>query len=86
MARVLVVLIAVVLPVLVYLLWMAFERKRLQALVRDPGGWARLPWAWLTLSSIGLIILSFLAMWAFDLDPDGWIGAPSLIQRNQTGS
>lgn len=87
MTRVLIVLIAIVLPILVYLAWMAFERKRDIALVRgDQAGWARLPWGWLILSSIVLIILSFLTMWFFDLDPDGWIGAPSLIQRNQTGS
>ncbi len=87
MARLLIAVLAVILPILVYLAWMAFERKRDVALVRgDQAGWARLPWAWLILSSIALIILSFLAMWFFDLDPDGWIGAPSLIQRDQSGS
>ncbi len=87
MTRVLIVLIALVLPILVYLAWMAFERKRDIALVRgDRDGWATLPWGGLILSSIGLIILSFLVMWFFDIDPDGWIGAPSLIQRNQSGS
>ncbi len=84
MTRVLIVLLCLVLPILVYLLWMSFEQKRNLALVRGATkGWATLPWAWLILSSIALIILSFLSLWFFDLDPDGWIGGPSLIDRTQ---
>lgn len=63
---------------------MVLERKRDQALARGrQGGWASLPWGWLILSSIVLVILSFLVMRVFDLDPDGWIGGPNLIRRGQ---
>ncbi len=86
MARILVILLSILVPFLVYAAWMAFERRRNRALVRGKGqGWATLPWGWLILSGMALIVLSFLAMWLFDIDPDGWIGGPSLIQRGQAG-
>ncbi len=87
MARILILLLAILLPFAAYGLWLVLERRRHRALARgERESWAVLPWGWLILSGIGLAILSFLILYAFDLDPDGWIGGPNLIRRGETAS
>ncbi|MEO1192795.1 MAG: hypothetical protein AAFY02_13620 [Pseudomonadota bacterium] len=84
MFRVLLILLALVLPFAVYAGYLALERRRKKAWIEGresgPDTW---PWGWLILSSIALVILIFLAMRIFDFDPDALIGGPSLIQRDQ---
>ncbi|GAB5470563.1 MAG: hypothetical protein Kilf2KO_35930 [Rhodospirillales bacterium] len=87
MLRILLILLAIVLPFAVYGGWLALERRRKRAWIAGKDrGWETWPWAWLILSSIALVVLSFLIMRIFNLDPDGLIGGPSLIQRDQEGS
>ena len=83
MGRIFVIALAIALPFALYALWQFAERKRLQAEVQGKTGtFSSWPFGWLILASLILIILSFLAMRIFGWDPDGWIGGPSLIQRD----
>jgi hypothetical protein len=81
MGRIFVLTIAIVLPFAVYLIWLALSRRK-EALVAEGRlpGWQALPWTWLIVAGVLLLIASLLAMRIFDIDPDAWIGGESVLK------
>lgn len=48
-------LLPLILPTLVYGLWMALERRRAEKLGKgEPPGWGEAPWLWLSLAGVAL--------------------------------
>lgn len=82
MGRILVLLIAVVLPFVAYFAYLKLaKRKQALAAAGQLHGWRALPWTWLIVSSVVLLVASLLALRIFDIDPDAWIGGESVIGR-----
>jgi uncharacterized BrkB/YihY/UPF0761 family membrane protein len=81
MGRILVLVIAMLLPFGVYLLWLSLSRRKeaLAAEGRLPA-WQALPWTWLIVSGVLLLVATLLAMRIFDIDPDAWIGGESVLK------
>jgi uncharacterized BrkB/YihY/UPF0761 family membrane protein len=81
MGRILVLAIAVLLPLGVYLLFLALTRRK-QALAAEGRlpAWQALPWTWLIVSGVALLVATLIAMRVFDIDPDGWIGGDSVLK------
>jgi len=82
MGRLLVIVVAFVLPVVVYLTYLRLARRKEDLAAQGRlTGWLALPWTWLIVAGVLLMVLMFLAMYAFDIDPDQWIGGESLVNR-----
>jgi hypothetical protein len=81
MGRILVLAIALLLPLGVYLLWLKLSRRKqaLEAAGRLPA-WQALPWTWLIVSGVLLLVATLLALRIFDIDPDAWIGGDSVLK------
>lgn len=82
MGRLLVILVAFVLPPLLYLAYLRLARRKQDlAAAGRLSGWRALPWTWLIIAGVLLMIALLLAMYIFDIDPDDWIGGESLVGR-----
>mgnify|MGYP000716469743 CR=1 FL=1 len=86
MGRLLIMLFCLLAPIGVYLLWITLVRRK-QALAAEGRlePWRALPWTWLIVSGIALMAVTLLAFYAFDIDPDSWIGGESLVRREGQG-
>lgn len=81
MGRILVFIIALVLPFAVYLLYLSLTRRKqeLAAEGRLPA-WQALPWTWLLVASVLLLVAMLVAMRIYGIDPDDWIGGESVLK------
>ncbi|HKY94485.1 MAG TPA: hypothetical protein VJL84_04230 [Kiloniellales bacterium] len=82
MGRLLVLLIALGLPFAAYFAYLKLARRKqaLEAAGQLPA-WQALPWTWLIIASVLLLVATLLLLRFTNIDPDAWIGGESLIGR-----
>lgn len=82
MGRILVLLIALVLPFAAYFAYIKLARRKqaLESAGQLPA-WQALPWTWLIIASVVLLVATLVLMRIFNIDPDAWIGGESVIGR-----
>ena len=71
MARILIILGSLLLPLLVYLLWLALSRRKEQ--LRAEGrlaGWRALPWTWLIIAGVAVMAVTLVTLRLLDIDID----------------
>ena len=82
MGRVLVLLVALGLPFVAYFAYMKLARRKqaLEAAGQLPA-WQALPWTWLIVASVLLLVVTLVVLRFTGIDPDAWIGGKSVIGR-----
>jgi len=82
LGRILVIVVAFVATFATYFayIWLARRKQALSAAGQLPP-WQALPWTWLIVASVLLMVVLFVLMRIFDIDPDDWIGGESLVGR-----
>ena len=86
MGRILIILFCLLAPLGVYLLYITLARRKQDLAAEgqlEP--WRALPWTWLIVAGVLLMSVTLVAFYAFDIDPDSWIGGESLVQREGQG-
>jgi len=71
MARILIILGSLLLPLVVYLLWLALSRRKEQ--LRAEGrlaGWQALPWTWLIIAGVAVMAVTLVTLRLLDIDID----------------
>lgn len=82
MGRIIIILGSLLVPFIVYGLWLALTRRKLKLMAegRLPA-WQALPWTWLIVSGVLLMATVLITLRLLDIDPDSWIGGESLVPR-----
>jgi hypothetical protein len=81
MARLLIVVGSLLLPFLVYLLWLALSRRKeqLAAAGRLPA-WQALPWTWLIIAGVLLMGATLVTLRLLDIDIDSLMFGEGMIR------
>jgi len=80
--RILFLIGCLVLPTVLYLIWLKIERRRIA--LREQGqlqGIEALPWSWLIVAGTLLMIAMMVLLRVTGWDPDAWIGGESLVDQ-----
>jgi hypothetical protein len=80
--RILVLVVALGLPFAAYFAYMKLARRKqaLEATGQLPA-WQALPWTWLIVASVLLLVATLVVLRFTGIDPDSWIGGESVIGR-----
>jgi hypothetical protein len=83
MGRLLEIVIAILLPLLIYAVYLALQRHR--ARLAGEGRlpvWADAPWTWIVIVMLLLFVVQLVLGDLLSIDPDDFIGGKSLIESN----
>ena len=83
MGRVLEIMIAILLPLAIYAVYLVLQRRRIR--LAGEGKlpvWAEAPWTWIVIFMLLLFVVQLVLGDVLGIDPDDFVGGKSLIEGN----
>jgi len=77
------VVFPIVLPALLYALWMTAERRRAEASGEEKRSWSAAPWLWLLTLGVFFAGVAAVAVAVFGGDPAGGVYVPPELRDGQ---